>query len=88
VCDGCNAVIAYQNWCHFCQASVDVDEDHPHVCRPLKWSFVASYTKTAPWPLTERYATREQARENQRRYKRMGYWVSAVAPIVPPILPE
>lgn len=32
-CDGCNEVIAYQNWCHECQDSVDVDEDTgPHIC--------------------------------------------------------
>jgi hypothetical protein len=33
VCDGCNAVIAYQNWCHDCGESVDCDDDHPfHLC--------------------------------------------------------
>jgi hypothetical protein len=87
-CDGCSQPFIYQTWCDFCQESVDVDEENPHACKPLKWSFTAAYRREQPYPRAERYATRADARENQRRYKRMGYWTSAVAPIVPSILPE
>jgi hypothetical protein len=32
-CDNCNAVIAYQTYCHDCRESVDCDDDHPfHLC--------------------------------------------------------
>jgi hypothetical protein len=92
VCDGCGTVIMYQNWCDFCQDSVDVDEDHPHVCRPLKWQVWTQYRNNPgefpEYPSLKRCATREQARSYARSYRRIGYAIVRVSPIVPPILPE
>lgn len=48
VCDGCNEVIAYQNWCHDCQDSVDCDEANPvHLC-PKTEPYTVRWLETVP----------------------------------------
>ena len=87
-CDNCYTTIVYQTYCDFCQDSVDVDEDHPHVCKPLKWALQYRYQNTGLPPSVSRYATREQARSMARHYRNRGYQMVNVHPIVPPIMPE
>jgi hypothetical protein len=48
VCDGCNAVIAYQTYCHECRESVDCDESNPvHLC-PATEPYTVWYLPTVP----------------------------------------
>ena len=87
-CDGCSQPFIFQDWCDFCRESVDADEDHPHVCKPLKWQVSYSYDRREPrYPSVKRFATREAARDFARTYRRLNY-TTRVSPIVPPILPE
>lgn len=48
VCDGCSAVIAYQNWCSDCGESVDCDEENPfHLC-PATEPYTVRYLTHCP----------------------------------------
>lgn len=88
-CDNCSDVIAYQNWCDFCQDSVDCDESNPiHTCKPRKWLVTTHYDRH---PSTKPFHTRQEARDyrNSFRYARHTRDLKmTISPIVPPIMPD